>query len=112
MSLKEKWKNAGVNIGHAFRDVGKAIGVTAKVAFTDESNDNGEGKKSKTGEAWTKVGHDFAEAGKSLGKAGAATLDSIDEEEKAKEKPSTDVKEENIIDAEFEEKKEEKNNDR
>lgn len=99
MSLKDKWKTAGINIGHAFRDAGKALGVTAKVVFTDENNDNGEGKKTKTGEAWTKAGHGFADAGKSLGQAGAATLDKVCEEEK--EKPSTEANEENVVEAEF-----------
>ena len=100
MSLKDKWKTAGVNIGHAFRDAGKALGVTAKVIFTDESNDNGEGKKTKTGEAWTKAGHGFADAGKSLGQAGAATLDKACGEEENKNKTSTEVSEENVVEAE------------
>lgn len=108
MSLKDEWKKAGVNIGHAFRDAGKALGVTAKVVIGKEDNNNGEGQKSKTGEAWTKAGHGFADAGKSLGQAGKATVerveDDIEKEDKKGKKVSVD--EENVIDADFKDKEE------
>ena len=81
MSTKEEWKKTGKNIGHAFANLGKAIGTTAKVV-TGEDNHQGEGKKTKTGEAWTNVGHGFRDAGKSFGKATASTFsakDSTDE---------------------------------
>ena len=77
MSRKEEWKKAGKDIGTAFANLGKAIGTTAKVA-TGEDNRQGEGKKTKTGEAWTNVGHGFADAGKQFGKATANTFKSQD----------------------------------
>ncbi len=102
--LRKDWKKAGVNIGHAFANVGKAIAVTAKVVVGSENNDNGEGKKSKTGEAWTNVGHGFADAGKSLGQAGVATVDKVvGDDEEVKKPKDTEVKEENIVDAEVNE---------
>ena len=79
---KEDWKKAGKSIGNAFKNFGKAVGTTAKVAFTDESNSNGEGERTKTGEAWSKVGHGFADAGKNLGSAAKNTIDKVDEKEK------------------------------
>lgn len=105
MSLKDEWKKAGVDIGHAFRDAGKALGVTAKVVVKG-NNSNGEGKKSKTGEAWTKAGHGFADAGKALGKAGASTVEKVfDGDDKSKE-DKIKVDEDKVIDAEFKDKEE------
>ena len=77
MSKKENWKQAGKDIGHAFANLGKAIGTTAKVVVGEE-NHQGEGKKTKTGEAWTNVGHGFRDAGKSFGKATAETFTGSD----------------------------------
>ena len=92
---KQEWKQTGKDTGEAFKSLGKAIGTTAKVTFTDETNYNGEGRKTKTGEAWTEVGHDFAKAGKSLGKSTKGLFES--------EKPNVDKDE--AIDVEFEEEK-------
>lgn len=87
MSLKNNFKEMGKNIGKAFKNFGVAVGTTAKVAFTDETNSNGEGKKTKTGEAWSNVGKSFSKAGKSVGKAFSnQDISSLDEEEKASPK--------------------------
>ena len=45
MALKDKWKNTGVSIGHAFKNFGKAVGTTAKVAVGKEENKVGEDVK-------------------------------------------------------------------
>ena len=82
MSRKEEWKKAGKNIGTAFANLGKAIGTTAKVVV-GEDNSQGEGKKTKTGEAWTNVGHGFRDAGKQFGKA---TANTFTEQDSTKEK--------------------------
>ena len=99
-SNKENFKETGKDIGKAFKNFGKAMGTTMKVAFGNEDNSNGEGKKTKTGEAWTEVGHGFAEAGKQIGRTAKGIIDNIDEKEKEKEN-----KKEDAIDVEFEEKK-------
>lgn len=95
MSRKEKWKEAGKNIGHAFGDFGKAMATTTKVIFTDETNIDENGN-SKIKESWKKMGKDFGKAGKSVGKAAKETVNPTSEESK---------KEEEVIDVEFEEKK-------
>lgn len=97
---KENFKETGKDIGHAFKNFGKAMGTTMKVAFTDESNSNGEGKKTKTGEAWTEVGHGFRDLGKQIGKTAKELVDSVDEKENKQ-----DINKEEAIDVEFEEKK-------
>ena len=79
MSLKDKWKQTGKDVGGAFANLGKALGTTAKVVFTDEENSNGEGKKTKTGEAWTNVGHGFANFGNSFADAVEGTVDKATE---------------------------------
>ena len=33
MDLKDSWKEAGVGLGHAFRDLGKAFAKTAKTTI-------------------------------------------------------------------------------
>ena len=99
-SNKDNFKETGKDIGHAFKNFGKAVGTTMKVAFGGEDNSNGEGKKTKTGEAWTEVGHGFAEAGKQIGRTAKGVVDNLDEKEKAKE-----CKKDEAIDVEFEEKK-------
>jgi len=87
MSLKDKWKNFGKNTGKAFSNFGKAIAKTAKVAFTDETNDIEENGHSELGNAWRETGKSFGQAGKSLGKAAEGTVDKIiDEEEKEENK--------------------------
>lgn len=97
---KENFKETGKDIGHAFKNFGKAMGTTMKVAFGKEDNSNGEGKKTKTGEAWTEVGHGFAEAGKQIGRTAKDLVDSVDEKSK-----ETEIKKDEAIDVEFEEKK-------
>ena len=104
ISILLEWQNFVLkrllDIGHAFKNFGKAMGTTMKVAFTDESNSNGEGKKTKTGEAWTEVGHGFRDLGKQIGKTAKELVDSVDEKENKK-----DINKEEAIDVEFEEKK-------
>ena len=97
---KENFKETGKDIGHAFKNFGKAMGTTMKVAFSDESNSNGEGKKTKTGEAWTEVGHGFKDLGKQIGKTAKDLVDNIDEKTK-----DSEIKKDEAIDVEFEEKK-------
>ena len=97
---KENFKDTGKGFGRAFKNFGKAMGTTMKVAFTDESNSNGEGKKTKTGEAWTEVGHGFRDLGKQIGKTAKELVDSVDEKENKK-----DINKEEALDVEFEEKK-------
>ncbi len=84
MGLGDKWKKAGKSIGGAFSSFGKAMGDTAKVAFTDEDKD--------LGESWKKTGQGFAEAGKDLGTAAEGTADKIvgEEEEEPKKEPKKD----------------------
>lgn len=93
---KENFKESGKDIGHAFKNFGKAMGTTMKVVFGNEDNSNGEGKKTKTGEAWTEVGHGFADAGKQVGKTAKELFTDKEKEE---------VNKEDVIDVEFEEKK-------
>lgn len=100
MSNKENFKQTGKNIGKAFANFGKAMGTTMKVAFGGEDNSNGEGKKTKTGEAWTNVGHGFADAGKQIGKTAADLVNGPEDEEEKSEQ-----KKDEAIDVEFEEKK-------
>ena len=97
MSRKESWKNFGKNTGNAFKNFGKAMAQTAKIAVGNENNDVEENGQSKLRNAWSKTGKGFGTAGKSLGKAAATTVtgDSEEKEEKP-EKPS----EEEVIDVE------------
>ena len=98
MSRKESWKKTGKSIGHAFGNLGRAMGTTAKVVFGNEKNSNGEGKKSKTGEAWSNVGHGFADAGKNIGHSVKDTFDGGEPDNK-------DIKKDEAIDVQYEEKK-------
>ena len=106
MSTKDSWKKTGKSIGHAFGNFGRAMGTTAKVVFGKEENSNGEGKKSKTGEAWSNVGHGFADAGKNFGHSCKDTVDNLDDKTKTQEEKEKDIKKDEAIDVEFEEKKE------
>lgn len=50
MSLKETWKETGVGLGHAFRDLGKAVVKTAKTGVdkADEwASSDGEAPKTE-----------------------------------------------------------------
>ena len=96
MSLKDKWKETGKNIGGAFKNFGKAMATTAKVAVGKEENKVNEDGKSTLREAWTKTGHGFGDAGKSLGKAVSGTVDKVvgEEEKEEAKKPN----EEEVVD--------------
>ena len=96
MALKDKWANTGKSIGGAFKNFGKAMATTAKVAVGKEENDVQENGKSRLRDSWTNVGHGFGDAGKNLGTAAKGTVDKVaGEEEKEKDtKPS----EEEVID--------------
>lgn len=74
MSRKESWKTFGKNTGNAFKNFGKAMATTMKVAFSDEKNDVEENGQSKLRNAWSKTGKGFGEAGKSLGGAAKTTV--------------------------------------
>ena len=81
MALKDKWKDAGKGIGHAFKNFGKAMATTTKVALGKEENVDEEGK-SVLKESWKTVGHGFGDAGKGLGVAAAGTIEKAVGEEK------------------------------
>ena len=91
MSRKESWKKFGKNTGNAFKNFGKAMATTMKVAFTDEKNDVEENGQSKLRNAWSKTGKGFGEAGKSLGGAAKTTVKGDKEKE---DKEVIDVKSE------------------
>ena len=94
MSLRDKWKDTGKNIGGAFKNFGKAMATTAKVAVGKEDNSQvNEDGKTPLREAWTNTGKGFGKAGKSLGTAAAGTVDKVvgeEEEPKEKKKPNGD----------------------
>lgn len=95
MSRKEKWKSFGKNTGNAFKNFGKAIAETAKVAVGKDDNDVEENGKTKLRNAWSKTGKGFGEAGTSLGKAATTTVKG----DKDDNKDSNESKDE-IIDVE------------
>jgi len=97
MSRKESWKNFGKNTGNAFKNFGKAVAQTAKIAVGKDNNDVEENGKSKLRNAWTKTGKGFGTAGKSLGTAAKTTVKG---DEKVDSKESTDE----IIDVEAKDK--------
>lgn len=83
MALKEKWKTTGKNIGRAFKNLGHALGETAKVAVGEEDNtvvtENGE---TRLRESWKKTGKGFKEAGCSFGHALEATFEDEPKDDK------------------------------
>lgn len=106
MALKDKWKNTGKSIGGAFKNFGKAMATTAKVAVGKEENTvNEETGKTALREAWTNTGHGFGDAGKSIGTSAKGTVDKVvgEEEEEKKEEP-TKPNEEEVIDVEAKDK--------
>lgn len=104
MALKDKWKNAGKNIGGAFGNFGKALQTTAKVALGTESD--GEDGKAALKKSWKKTGKGFGEAGKSIGKAAQGTAQKVvGVEEEEKESGAAKADEATVIDAEVEETK-------
>ena len=107
MSLKDEWKKTGKSIGSAFSNFGKAIGKTAKVAFTDDENKVDENGDSELKKAWRDTGKGFGEAGKDLGTAAGDTAKEAVEEmdEKAEKRKEEKEKKKNVVDADFEEVK-------
>ena len=85
MGVKDKWKNAGKSIGGAFANFGRAMGDTAKVAFTDEEKD--------LGESWKKTGQGFAKAGVDLGDAAEESADKVVDSFKDDKKEDPEKKE-------------------
>lgn len=90
MSLKDKWKDTGINIGHTAAGLGKAIVKSVKVGAEkalDETPTDENGNEVPTGlrEEWTRVGRSFGKTGRSLGQAAAGTAkkvaDAIEEED-------------------------------
>lgn len=77
MPTKEKWKETGKNTGHAFANLGKSLGKTMKVAFTDDPNVVEEDGHTELGNAWRETGKAFGEAGKSFGKAMESTFNKV-----------------------------------
>ena len=104
MPLKEDWKKMGKDVGHAFKDFGKAVATTAKVAVGKEDNSQvNEDGKTPLREAWSDTGKQFGEAGKSIGRASKNTAKKVVGKEDKQEKPSK-PKEEDVIDVESKEK--------
>lgn len=104
MALKDKWKNTGKSIGGAFKNFGKAVATTAKVAVGNEENEvNEETGKTTLRSAWTDVGHGFGDAGKSIGTSAKGTVDKVAGNEEKEEKPSK-PKEEEVVDVEAKDK--------
>ncbi|MCR5332932.1 MAG: hypothetical protein K6E11_02810 [Bacilli bacterium] len=104
---KKEWKQFGKNTGNAFKNFGKAIATTAKVAVGKEENTKDENGKSKLKSAWSNTGKGFGDAGKSLGSATKDTFKSDEkvEEEKAKKEANTKgEKKEEIVDVESKDK--------
>lgn len=87
MALKDKWKNTGKNTGKAFTNLGKALGTTAKVVFSDENNDVEDNGRTKISNAWRETGKSFGTAGKSLGDAAEGTVDKVVGDEEKEEEP-------------------------
>ena len=96
---KENWKTFGKDTGKAFKSFGKAIGKTAKVAFTDKDNTIEENGKSELGNAWTETGKGFGESGKAFGKAISRTFKPV-EPEKEKKEENVEVADEVVGDSE------------
>ena len=107
MALKEDWKNTGKGIGGVFKNFGKAIATTAKVAVGKEENEVGEDGRTALRSSWSKVGHGFGDAGKSLGKAAKNTAKAAVGEGEKNETPKTPDESE-VVDVESKEVKEEK----
>lgn len=74
MSKKDNWKAFGSDTGHAFKNFGKAMGKTAKIATGNEENKVNEDGKTELKDAWSKTGKEFGKAGKALGKAAKTTF--------------------------------------
>lgn len=91
MSKKESWKNFGKNTGGAFKNFGKAIATTAKVALGNEKNEVDENGRSTLRNAWSKTGKGFGDAGKSLGKAASDTVHFEEKKDKKEEKPNEEA---------------------
>lgn len=106
MALKDKWKNAGKNICGAFKNFGKAMATTAKVAVGKEENEVNEDGETALRSAWKKTGKGFGDAGKSIGTAAKGTVDKIDGEEKKHEEEAT--KTDGAVDVDSKMKDEEK----
>ena len=77
MPLKEKWKLAGKNTGHAFANFGRALGKTMKTTFTSDENMIEANGHTEVSNRWRETGKSFGEAGKALGDAAEATGDRI-----------------------------------
>ena len=104
MALKDKWKNAGKSIGGAFKNFGKAMKTTAKVAFSDEEEKVDENGETELKKAWKDTGKGFGKAGKSVGTAAKGTAQKVvgdEEKEKEPAKPSEDE----VVDVESKEVK-------
>ena len=103
MGLKEDWKTAGKDAGTAFADLGKSLGKTAKVVFTDDKNEAEENGHTKLGNTWKETGKGFGEAGKSLGQASLHTVKKAVKPKKKATKKG--IKKDDAIDAEIIEEK-------
>ncbi len=89
MSLKDKWKEAGKDLGQTFAGLGKAVAQSVREGV-DAATDDGAPKEARDPsqktlkESWTEVGHSFGKTGKALGAAAAGTaktvMDKIDDE--------------------------------
>ena len=104
MALKDKWKNTGKSIGGAFKNFGKAVATTAKVAVGKEENSVNEDGKTKLRDSWTNVGHGFGDAGKSIGTSAKGTVDKVAGKEEKEEVKKPEESE--VVDVEVKDKEE------
>lgn len=106
MALKEDWKKAGKDIGHAFKSTGKSLGKTLDVAFDDDQPLEDEEGKPVLKSNWSETGKSFGEAGKSIGKATSHTAKKVFKDEPCEEKKEESKKpeESDVVDVDSKEK--------
>ena len=104
MALKEDWKKAGKDIGHAFKSTGKSLGKTLDVAFDDDQPLEDEEGKPVLKSNWSETGKSFGEAGKSIGKATSHTAKKVFKDEDAPKEEANKPEESEVVDVESKEK--------
>ena len=104
MGFKKDVKNTGKDVGHAFKNFGKAMATTFKTTFGDEEKIDENGN-SKVKESWKNVGRGFKKAGKDAGK----TAKNVFSEEENKEEVNA-TSNENAVDVESVSKEEKEEN--
>ena len=98
MGVDKKWKTTGKDTGKAFGSFGKAMGKTAKVVFTDDSNKKEENGHTELSNAWREMGKNFGEAGKSFGQAVSGTAKKVVKGEESEEQPVVEEEASEVVD--------------